>query len=74
MVPVASLDFRTDNGRKVLELFCTGSAPSEIDERMGLLHGTSRHTISSWWLEDKIYRVGQADDILLEMGSRRGSR
>ena len=41
-------------GREIVEDFCSGMAPSDIDSERNLPQGTSRNTVSGWWLDDKM--------------------
>jgi hypothetical protein len=40
-------------GRNIAQLLDKGLAPSEIDERLGLMPGFARNQISLAWLEDR---------------------
>ena len=49
--------------RAIVEDFCKGMTPAEIDFFRKLHSGTARNVISDWWLSDKLYRTGCAETV-----------
>ena len=61
---MAAVGFKRGRNRFIVEDFCMGLTPSEIDKARCLVEGTARNVITDWWLSDKLYRTGCAEKII----------
>lgn len=61
---MAGLSTMKKMSRGIVEDFCKGMTPAEIDLSRKLHSGTARNVISDWWLDDKLYRTGCAENFV----------